>query len=131
MHILTKVLMTLSLKFILSVWLVKNRGTYEGGEGQPAAFISAEHGVPLSILMVGRPERDKQQLLRKCPGAQTLGEHKEGQTHLISELPVSLLVPWGRSRRHQTSMIINKSHEIITFYYLLVCFLLWMLPHPR
>lgn len=58
MGLLTKVLMTLSLKFILSVYPVKKRGTNEAGEGQPAAFMSAEHGVPLSKLTVGIPGSD-------------------------------------------------------------------------
>lgn len=55
---LTKVLITLSLKFILSVYPVKKRGTYEGGDGQPDDFMSKEHGIPLSRLTVGRPESD-------------------------------------------------------------------------
>ena len=58
LYVLTKVLTVLSLKFILSVYPVKNRGTNEGGEGQPAAFISIKHGIPLRTLIVGIPEND-------------------------------------------------------------------------
>lgn len=54
---LTKVLIVLSLKFILSVYPVKKRGTYEGGEGHPADCMSSEHGIPLSRLTNGRPEK--------------------------------------------------------------------------
>ena len=54
--VLTKVLTVLSLKLILSVYPVKKRGTYEGGEGQPADFTSMKQGIPLSRLIVGRPE---------------------------------------------------------------------------
>lgn len=53
---LTKVLIVLSLKVILSVYPVKKRGTYDGGEGHPADFISSKHGIPLSRLTNGRPE---------------------------------------------------------------------------
>lgn len=55
---LTKVLIVLSLKFILSVYPVKRRGTYEGGEGQPADFISNEHGIPRSRLILGMPKKE-------------------------------------------------------------------------
>lgn len=50
--------MSRSLKLILSVNPVKNRGTKEGGEGQPEAFISREQGTPRSKLMVGIPGSD-------------------------------------------------------------------------
>ena len=58
LEVLTKLLKALSWKLILSVYLVKKRGTYEGGEGQPADFISKEHGIPLSKFTVGIPEND-------------------------------------------------------------------------
>lgn len=58
LKVLTKVLKALSLKLILSVYPVKKRGTYEGGEGQPADFISMEQGIPLSKLILGIPEND-------------------------------------------------------------------------
>lgn len=54
---LTKVLKTLSLKLILSVYFVRKRGTYEVGDGQPADSISRPHGIPLSKFTVGIPKR--------------------------------------------------------------------------
>ena len=102
LSVLTKVLITLSLKFILSVYLVKNRGTYEAGEGHPAAFISKEHGIPLSRLMLGMPESDS--LVRKYTGAQTHRDSKCRAAHLISELSVSPSAPLGLSRQHQNPM---------------------------
>lgn len=55
---LTIVLKTLCLKLILSVYPVKKRGTYDGGDGQPADLKSKEQGIPLSRFTVGRPESD-------------------------------------------------------------------------
>ncbi|TNN48211.1 hypothetical protein EYF80_041570 [Liparis tanakae] len=49
---------TMVPRLILSVYLVKKRGTYDGGEGQPADFISKEQGIPRSRFIVGIPENE-------------------------------------------------------------------------
>lgn len=72
--------MTLSLKFILSVNPVKKRGTYEDGEGQPADFISKEHGIPLSKLMVGRPASHSTMLGEKRYSMSTQIEQVSGNS---------------------------------------------------